>query len=342
MNLMDRKTQEEFFHDHLRAILPKKGGVSLASSSYDEEWSAMRYVTPAGPLVVRINETEKDSADVPHRTGFVGRLVSECGKEEPEAFIRKNKSLFDGVFMNFDAPVVCPGGAEIFAWDSTCKIWPRPFYIRRWVEGPNLAVVPKRSYFRQAGRALRRYHNLSFRDYYSGFKAVAQGKPAKKAEIFALGKAIAPVEAHVPLAALHALEKLDYDPENAFVGLVSNSFYGNNITIDNLKRVRVADWEKAGIGDLALDFFPLKYWSAVHPRSGWYVPNGDLFRAFCEGYGTWEFGALAKRREFRYLEAQWLLQRLGAATRRWTDGRVREPYPEPDFYVASLQKLLDV
>ena len=52
--------------------------------------------------------------------------------------------------------------------------------------------------------------------------------------------------------------------------------------------------------------------------------------------------ALRARPAYRYLEAQWLLQRLGAASRRWTQGVVHEPYPEPDFYVSSLRQLLNV
>lgn len=342
MNLMDRKSQEEFFHDYLCSIMPDEGGVSLATSSYDEDWSAMRYVTPAGPLVVRINEVEKEDADVPHRTGFVARLLSECGDAGPEDFIKKNKSLFEGVFADFSVPVKHVGGAGIYAWDSTRKKWPRPFYVRRWVEGPNLAVVPAGKHFRDAGLALRRFHRLQFKENYASFKAVAQGKPAKKADIFTLDKAVKAVEAHLPLVVTRALARLACDPENATLGVVSNSYFGNNIIIDNLKRVRVCDWEKAGIGDFAQDFFPLKYWSRVDGRTGWYVPDAGLFAAFCEGYGAWEYAALSKRPEFSYQEAQWLVQRLGAATRRWEDGRVREPYPEPDFYVSCLQGLLNV
>lgn len=59
MNLLDRKQQEEFFHDHLTGVLPQKHGIRVAASSYDEEWSALRYTTPAGPLIVRINDIEK-------------------------------------------------------------------------------------------------------------------------------------------------------------------------------------------------------------------------------------------------------------------------------------------
>lgn len=105
--------------------------------------------------------------------------------------------------------------------------------------------------------------------------------------------------------------------------------------------VRVLDWEKAGIGDLAQDFFPLKYWTVVDKRSGWYMPDASLFAAFCRGYGASDAEALAARPAWRYLEAQWLLQRLGAASRRWTQGRLHEPYPEPDFYVGCLRQLLD-
>lgn len=342
MNLMDRRVQEEFFHDYLRSVIPAEGGIGLASSSYDEDWSAMRYLTPLGPLVVRINEIEKDDADVAHRTGFVARLLSQCGDESPEEFIGKSKSLFDGVFADFDAPVKYAGGAGIYAWDSTRKKWPRPFYVRRWIEGPNLAVVPGKRYFRQAGLALRRFHRLAFKEHYGSFKAVAQGKPAKKAEIFALDKAVKPVEGHLPLVVARALARLECDPDNAMPGLVSNGYFGNNILVDNLKRVRVLDWEKAIIGDFSQDFFPLKYWSRVDARSGWYVPDAELYAAFCDGYGAWEYAALSRRPEHLYLEAQWLVQRLGAAARRWQDGRVREPYPEPDFYVARLQELLDV
>ena len=105
--------------------------------------------------------------------------------------------------------------------------------------------------------------------------------------------------------------------------------------------MRVLDWENAAIGDLAQDFFPLKYWTVVDRRSGWYMPDASLFAAFCKGYGAGEIEALAGRPSWRYLEAQWLLRRLGAASRRWTQGGLREPYPEPDFYVACLRQLLD-
>ncbi|MBI1216738.1 MAG: phosphotransferase [Alphaproteobacteria bacterium] len=342
MNLMDRKLQEEFFQDYLYNLIPQKSRVRLSASSYDEEWSAMRYETAAGPLVLRINESDKPEEDVAHRTAFVARLLSECPEGAAEEYIRKTKSLFDETFADFDAPLSCPGGAEIYAWDSTGKIWPRPFYIRRWMEGPNLAAAPKRRYFRQAGLALRRFHRLKFPKYYAGFKAVAQGKPAKTADIFKLDAAISAVEAQLPLVLLHALQKLPHDANAAETGLVSKNFFGNNIMVDNLGRVRVTDWEKAGIGDFSQDFFPLKYWTLVHARSGWYVPDAELFSAFCEGYGLEECRRLAARPEHLYLEAQWLLRRLGAAARRWADGRVQEPYPEPDFYVHCLKKLLGV
>ena len=341
MNLLDRKQQEEFFHDHLTRVLSQKHGIRVAASSYDEEWSAMRYTTPAGPLIVRTNDIEKPETDVPHRTGFVARLLAEIGGREPEEYIKSAKGLFDGVYASFDAPIVCPGGAEVFAWDSTRKIWPRPFYIRRWVEGPNLAVMPKAGYFCQAGEALRLFHRIRFKKYYASFKAVAKGGPSPAAELFAIGKALEAVEPLLPLVTIGALTKLEYDPESAAVGLLSNSFFGNNILIDNRGHVRVLDWEKAGIGDLAQDFFPLKYWTVVDKRSGWYMPDASLFAAFCKGYGASDAEALAARPAWRYLEAQWLLQRLGAASRRWTQGRLHEPYPEPDFYVGCLRQLLD-
>ncbi len=147
MNLLDRKQQEEFFLDHLRMALPQKHGIRIAASSYEEEWSAMRYTTPAGPLIVRINDIQKPETDVGHRTGFVARLLSEAGGRDPEEYIKSAKGLFDGIHANFDTPIICPGGAEVFAWDSTRKKWPRPFYIRRWVEGPNLAVAPQSRLF---------------------------------------------------------------------------------------------------------------------------------------------------------------------------------------------------
>ena len=71
------------------------------------------------------------------------------------------------------------------------------------------------------------------------------------------------------------------------------------------------------------------------------MPDASLFAAFCSGYGASEVEALADRPPWRYLEAQWLLRRLGAASRRWTHGGLREPYPEPEFYVGCLRKLLD-
>ena len=136
----------------------------------------MRYRTPAGPLVVCIDDIEKPETDVPHRTGFVARLLSEIGRQEPEDYIRTATGLFSGTYANFDAPVICPGGAEIFAWDSTRTIWPRPFHIRRWVEGRNLAIMPRASYFRQAGEALRRFHRIRFKKCYATFRAVAKGE----------------------------------------------------------------------------------------------------------------------------------------------------------------------
>ena len=112
MNLLDRKQQEEFFQDYLTRMLPQGHGVHIAASSYEEERSAMRYDAPAGPLVVCINDIEKPETDVPHRTGFIARLLSEIGRKEPEEYIRTANGLFDGTYANFDAPVVCPGGAE--------------------------------------------------------------------------------------------------------------------------------------------------------------------------------------------------------------------------------------
>ena len=47
MNLMDRKQQEEFFHDYLTRMLPQGHGVRVAESSYEEERSAMLYTTPS-------------------------------------------------------------------------------------------------------------------------------------------------------------------------------------------------------------------------------------------------------------------------------------------------------
>jgi aminoglycoside phosphotransferase (APT) family kinase protein len=341
MNLLDRARLEEFFHNHLLRVLPQKHGIRVAASSYEEEWSAMVYTTAAGPLIVRINEIEKPETDVPHRTGFVARLLAEIGGQKPEEYIKLAKGLFDGVYANFDTPIVCPGGAEVFAWDSTRTVWPRPFYIRRWVEGRNLAVMPRTGYFHQAGEALRLFHRVRFKESYASFKAVAKGEPSGASELFAIGKALEAVEPLLPLVTIRALAKLEYDPEGVAIGLLSNSFFGNNILIDNLGQVRVLDWEKAGIGDLAQDFFPLKYWTVVDKRSGWYVPDAALFAAFCKGYGASDAEALAARPAWCYFEAQWLLQRLGAASRRWMHGAVHEPYPEPDFYVDCLRQLLD-
>ena len=341
MNLLDRKQQEEFFLDYLRMVLPQGHGIRVAASSYDEDWSAMRYTTPAGPLIVRINDIQKPETDVGHRTGFVARLLSEAGGREPEEYIQSAKGLFDGVYANFDKPIVCPGGAEIFAWDSTRESWPRPFYIRRWVEGPNLAVVPKAGYFRQAGEALRRFHRVRFKNFYASFRAVAKGEVSSAAQLLTIDKALEAVEPLLSLVTLRALSELEYNPESAVVCLLNNSFFGNNILIDNLRHVRVLDWEIAGIGDIAQDFFPLKYWTVVDRRSGWYMPDPSLFAVFCTGYGASEVEALAERPLWRYLEAQWLLRRLGAASRRWSQGGLREPYPEPDFYVGRLRQLLD-
>ena len=106
--------------------------------------------------------------------------------------------------------------------------------------------------------------------------------------------------------------------------------------------MRVLDWEKAGIGDLAQDFFPLKYWTVVDKRSGWYMPDASLFAAFCKGYGASDVEALAARPAWRYLEAQWLLQRLGAASRRWTQGGCTSRIPSPIFTSSCLRQLLDV
>jgi aminoglycoside phosphotransferase (APT) family kinase protein len=201
--------------------------------------------------------------------------------------------------------------------------------------------MPKAGYFFRAGEALRLFHRIRFKKYYASFKAVAKGGPSPATELFAIGKALEAVEPLLPLVTIDALTKLEYDPESGAVGLLSNSFFGNNILIDNMGHVRVLDWEKAGIGDLAQDFFPLKYWTVVDKRSGWYMPDASLFAAFCKGYGASDAEALAARPAWRYLEAQWLLQRLGAASRRWTQGRLHEPYPEPDFYVGCLRQLLD-
>ena len=231
MNLLDRKQQEEFFHDYLARVLPQKHGVRVAASSYEEEWSAMRYSTPRGPLIVRTNDIEKPETDVPHRTGFVARLLAETGGKEPQEYIKSAKGLFDGVYANFDMPIVCPGGAEIFAWDSTRKTWPRPFYIRRWVEGPNLAIMPKAGYFFRAGEALRLFHRIRFKKHYASFEAVAKGVASPAAELFAIGKALEAVEPLLPLVTIDALTKLEYDPESAAAGLLSNSFFGNNILI---------------------------------------------------------------------------------------------------------------
>ena len=342
MNLMDRKQQEEFFLDYLTRMLPQGRSVHVAESSYEEERSAMLYRTSAGPLVVCINDIEKPETDVPHRTGFIARLLSEIGQKEPEEYIRTAIGLFDGTYANFDAPVVCPGGAEIFAWDSTRKIWPRPFYIRRWIDGRNLAVMPRASYFRRAGEVLRKFHRIRLKKSYATFRAVADGEASHATELFGIGKSLEAVEPLLPLATLRAVTKLEADPESVLVGLLNNGFFGNNVLIDNFGHVRVLDWEKAGIGDLGQDFLPLKYWTVVEKRSGWYMPNTSLFAAFCNGYGTSDVEALCARPAYRYLEAQWLLQRLGAAWRRWTHGAVHEPYPEPDFYVSSLRQLLDV
>jgi aminoglycoside phosphotransferase (APT) family kinase protein len=342
MNLLDRKQQEEFFQDYLTRILPHGHAVRIAESSYEEERSAMRYDAPVGPLLVCINDIEKPETDVPHRTGFIARLLSEIGRQEPEEYIRTAEGLFDGVYVNFNTPIICPRGAEIFAWDSTRKIWPRPFYIRRWLEGRNLAVMPRASYFREAGEVLRKFHDIRFKKFYASFRAVAEGEASHATELFAIGKSLEAVEPLLPLATQKAVTKLEADPESVRVGLLNNTFFGNNVLIDNFGHVRILDWEKAGIGDLGQDFFPLQYWTVVEKRSGWYMPDASLFAAFCKGYGTSEIEALRARPVHRYLEAQWLLQRLGAASRRWTHGAVQEPYPEPDFYVSSLRQLLNV
>jgi len=341
MNLMDRKAQEEFFHDYLQKSLPDNTGIRIAAASYDDEWSALRFLTEAGPIIIRVNEIEKPETDVPHRTAFVARLLAETGSRSPEEFIRSDKGLFESTYANFETPIVCPDGAEVFGWDSTRKLWPRPFYLRRWVDGTNLAATPKPDYFKQAGKALRRIHRVRFKKPYASFKAVAKDGAAGKENIFVIEKALEAVETLLPLVTVAAVRKLAKTPENAEVGLLSNSFFGNNILIDDMGRVRVPDWEKAGIGDLAQDFFPLKYWTIVDRRSGWYIPDAGLFRAFCKGYGIDEYKALENRPEFLYLEVQWLLQRLGAASRRWTEGGLREPYPEPAFYIGSLRALLD-
>jgi aminoglycoside phosphotransferase (APT) family kinase protein len=341
MNLLDRKQQEEFFQDYLTRVLPQKQGIRIAASSYEEEWSALIYTTLTGPLVVRINDIEKPQTDVPHRTGFVARMLAEIGGRAPEEYIKSSEGLFAGAYANFETPINCPGGGEVFAWDSTRNVWPRPFYIRRWVEGPNLAILPRVSYFRLAGRALRQFHRVRFKKYYQSFQAVAKEEASPAEDLFAIGKALEAVEPLLPLPTITALAKLKDDPDNVVAGLLSNTFFGNNILIDNLGRVRVPDWERAGIGDLAQDFFPLKYWTMVDPRSGWYRPEASLFLAFCTGYGRSEVQALAARPAGRYFEAQWLLQRLGAASRRWTQGGLREPYPEPEFYVSCLGQLLD-
>ena len=85
MNLMDRKQQEEFFLDYLTRMLPQGRSVHVAESSYEEERSAMLYRTSAGPLVVCINDIEKPETDVPHRTGFIARLLSEIGQKNPRS-----------------------------------------------------------------------------------------------------------------------------------------------------------------------------------------------------------------------------------------------------------------
>lgn len=192
-----------------------------------------------------------------------------------------------------------------------------------------------------AGEALRLFHRIRFKKCYASFKTVAKGEPVPAADLFAIGKALEAVERLLPLVIIGALTKLEYDPESTAVGLLSNTFFGSNILIDNRGHVRVLDWERAGIGDIAQDFFPLKYWTVVDKRSGWYMPDESLYAAFCKGYGASEVEALAARPSWRYLEAQWLLQRLGAASRRWKLGGLREPYPEPDFYVGCLRELLD-
>ena len=48
-------------------------------------------------------------------------------------------------------------------------------------------------------------------------------------ELFAMGKALETVEPLLPLVTIDALTKLEYDPESAVVGLLSNSFFGNHI-----------------------------------------------------------------------------------------------------------------
>lgn len=341
MNLLDRREQVEFFHAHLARVLPDPSGIFVAASAYEEEWSAMRFMTAAGPIIVRTNDIEKPDGDISHKTGFVARLLAECGDRAPEDFIRADKSLFDAAHANFVQPVACPGGAEVFAWDATRKDYPRPFYIRRWVEGPNLAIMPKARYFKRAGAALRRFHALCFSKYYASFADVAANKPAPVSDLLSISAVLEPVRHLLPPVTVAALERLSCAADDASLCLVSNSFFGSNVLIDNTGKIRVLDWERAGIGDAAQDFFPLKYWTVVDRHSGWYVPQQRLFDAFCSGYGARDAAALMQRPLWRCLEIQWLLQRLGAASRRWTQGGVREPYPEPDFYISCLRQLLD-
>lgn len=350
MNLIDHHEQEEFFCSHLRDILPQQGKVSLADASYDEEWSAMHFVTPVGPLLVRINETAKTkgkSDDIDYRTGFIARLLAESKTGAAEDYLKKHKSLLEPFHQDFETPVAGPGIGNLFSWDATRKTWPKPFYIQRWVEGPNLAIMPQAKYFHRAGAALRRFHAARFKHYYASLRDAADGETTPRSALITLEKNLKAAEKHLPLLLAKALRKLSAaaegaGAESAVIVLLNNNYFGSNITIDNLGAISVPDWEKAGIGDALQDFFALKYWTVVDEQSGWYVPHEKLFEAFCEGYGIDEYDALAARPLARALEAQWLLARLETAHRRWETGTLKEPYPEPEFYVSCLKRLADV
>jgi hypothetical protein len=54
-------------------------------------------------LIVRINDIEKPETDVPHRTGFVARLLAETGGQEPEEYIKSAEGVFEGIYVNFSA-----------------------------------------------------------------------------------------------------------------------------------------------------------------------------------------------------------------------------------------------
>ena len=136
----------------------------------------MRYRTPAGPLVVCINDIEKPETDVPHRTGFVARLLSEIGRQEPEDYIRTCNWPFQRHLCQLRRTGHLSWWRGDLCMGFHTTIWPRPFHLRRWVEGRNLAVMPRASYFRQAGEALRRFHRIRFKKYYATFRAVAKGQ----------------------------------------------------------------------------------------------------------------------------------------------------------------------